>query len=167
MRYNLKAAYRLKYNLNNIGEVKEIIAGYLLNFRSTLRYFTLSKIETSPNIILKIAKKVYIIPPHIISILRQKFPKEKFPNIDNGIIKYAAVGYPKNPEKFLEDVDKKIQVLKEKYPNIKESIKYYKRSSCLLFLKSWIIYKEISIRKNIKMNIIKKRRKQKYFVFVL
>ncbi|GIW66473.1 MAG: hypothetical protein KatS3mg095_0371 [Candidatus Parcubacteria bacterium] len=120
LRFNIKAAYRLGELSKKLmpeeelrGILENIIIGYVLNFRSTLRYY-LRKIqegyEITPKTILEIASHAYVLPPRIIEELKEN---EEFKDIDDWIIKRAVVGYPTNPEEFLRKVKSKIEELKE------------------------------------------------------
>lgn len=100
LRYNIKAAYKSKLiNKSPTREQLELVmTAYVLNFRSALSYF-LRKGVDGRTAIFAIAKRGYLLSPRILEELSVKYP-----DIDEGIIKRAAVHNPKDSESFIRKI---------------------------------------------------------------
>ncbi len=120
LRHNIKAGYKLDL-INAQEDIEDIIGAYVLNFRSTLRFFLRKKEkreeEETPGIIIEIAKRGYLVPPRILDEL-----KEEYSDVEDGIIKHFAVNNPTNPKEALKKALNTIKDLKDKYPNIEDWI---------------------------------------------
>ena len=104
LRYNLKAAYKSKLisEYPSDEEIKDIITSCTLSFRSALKALVVDKNKKNekitPRIALEIAKRAYILSPKILQELKRLFPE-----VDDYIIKRAAVNNPSNPQSFIKN----------------------------------------------------------------
>lgn len=126
LRLNIKAAFKIgilhpNQNIQTQKEsLKKIIGAYSLNFRSTLKKAK-NEIKKgnnlTPLIILNIAKRQYLLGPNILKELRKKYPL-----LDEWILKYSIINYPRKLDDFIQQVITEIERLKEKYPQVDERI---------------------------------------------
>ncbi len=120
LRHNIKAGYKLDL-INAQEDIEDIIGAYVLNFRSTLRFFLRKKEkreeEETPGIIIEIAKRGYLVPPRILDEL-----KEEYSDVEDGIIKHFAVNNPTNPKEALKKALNTVKELKEENPDIEDWI---------------------------------------------
>ncbi|MCL4393145.1 hypothetical protein M1145_03310 [Patescibacteria group bacterium] len=77
--------------------IKNIILSYTHDFVMSIRIS--EKLGVTPNMALELAKLSYRHNPTILMTLQRKYP-----DVDDGIIKHAAVNYPTNPEEFIKSV---------------------------------------------------------------
>jgi DNA-directed RNA polymerase subunit L len=120
--YNIKAAFKsgLLDKHSSDQEIKELIAPYTFNFRSTLRNFqknTQKDDLSSPSVMLNIANKSYLLPADIIPQLKKKYEDNEL--VTEGVISSFAISNPTNPEAAIERTLQIISELKEKYEDNK------------------------------------------------
>ena len=118
LRYNIKAAYKIGLldKDSSPEDIKHIIGAYTLSFRSALNNFKKSnKKETSSNV-LKISKRMYLLPPTILKDLREKYKDNDL--VEDWMIKHFVIHNPSNPEVAIERTLTLILELKEKYKDV-------------------------------------------------
>lgn len=90
---------------------QEIIQSFFIDFVRSLRSY--KKQDLTPAMALKLARVSYQHNSDSLIKLQKQYP-----DVDPGIIKYAAVTYPGTPRDFIEKTTKTIAELQTEYPDL-------------------------------------------------
>ena len=113
LQYRLYGGVKEKDTLNIFDDayIRNIILSYTHDFIMSLRIS--KRLGVTQNTALDLAKLSYRYNPMILIRLGNLCPE-----VDDGVINRAAVGYPTDPEGFIEGVLARITQLKEIYPEV-------------------------------------------------